>query len=68
MAYDFIKGETRKNYGRQFFILGQDVRELTSPEQKKRIKEIGFNACIAVGLGVISGLVTHNILKYQGER
>lgn len=66
MAHDLIFGVTSRNFSKVF--VGQDVRDVPSSEQKIQIRQLCISACLSVGLGVVSGLVTHNILKYRGER
>jgi hypothetical protein len=66
MAFDlFTKKSDDKNFGRQFFVIGQDVREIVTPEQTKMAREWFYKATISIGLGVVSGLVTHTILKHE---
>lgn len=69
MAFDLFSKKTDDcNYGREFFVIGQDIRDIPTPEQKRKARQWCYQAAISVGLGVVSGLTTHMILKSRGER
>lgn len=68
MAFDLFKKTTNeRNYGRELFVIGLDVRDIPTSEQKKKAREWLYSSAISVGLGVVSGLLTHVILLKKGN-
>jgi hypothetical protein len=63
MAFDlFSRKTTPQNYSRDS-VGAYEVTEIPTAEQKRKAREAFYSSSISVGLGVVSGLITHLILR-----
>lgn len=68
MALDlFSRKTTSRNYARDF-IGAYEVTDIPTVEQKRKAREAFYTSATSIGLGVVSGLITHLILKERGGK
>jgi hypothetical protein len=68
MALDlFLRKITSRNYARDF-VGAYEVTDIPTVEQKRKAREAFYTSTTSIGLGVVSGLITHLILKERGGR